>query len=397
LNVDACLKDVSDAENQGTHKQMLSSISLINSFRDVILTLTDKALFRALLLNRVQDSSSSALSVRSQLEVINLYADIMLSSRCSLETAGSHKQTTLTWEPVSVSLNLLNAAAFTRLEDKVTTCLWRMLERIGLDYVSVALQCADTNHLSTQTVGPSAGAQGNSFSAVSSSSMLMSFSGAPKSSSTSVGSFYVSTRSDDFRILEPLARASGLTVVEYCRSISNAFFLFDVCFNHQLSATDDDEFFSEYQVMNLSAILALIGLLRNWLRRLYITHPVISTSFVAGTVSNTPLPSTEQVRSKLHRAQQLHICTKLFNSLFARYERREFASELSWQWNVARLLPDDVETRDESQLPDMEEISTLYAEYQLALECVPQVTLSRRILHIMTWCDVRRRSPFNKD
>jgi ubiquitin-protein ligase E3 C len=185
----------------------------------------------------------------------------------------------------------------------------------------------------------------------------------------------VTTKQEDYKTIEPLAFASGLTVEAYCASISNAFLLFCVCFNHQLTATDDEEFFNESQTLELSSILSLVEFLKTGLRRLYVTHPVIppeTTAASSPVITNNPTNLT-QARAKLYRSQQILVCTKLFNSLFARFERRAFTDEDAWQWNVSRLLPDNIETRDESTLPDIDQVSSLYSEYQMALECIPQV------------------------
>lgn len=261
----------------------------------------------------------------------------------------------------------MNSIAFSQALDpisgtnrKFTSHLWSLLSNyIGLDNVLSSLQSVD--ELDIQIVK---GMERSSNTNPLSLGLLLATGTVP---------IVVTPTTTYSPAIQRLTQQLGFMNPESCcYYIYHLFLLFSAGLSNQLTATDDAEFFDEQLSMSKDALQDLISLLRKVLLRLFVTSPVNHTK-----LRTTPCDfGTSKAcisHAQLQRSQFLMISTKLFNALFARYERRAFAPAEHWQWNVPRLLPDDINTRDDSQLPDIEEVGTLYAEYQGALDCIPQV------------------------
>lgn len=145
-------------------------------------------------------------------------------------------------------------------------------------------------------------------------------------------------------LLESCADSIGMTPESFSSGLSSVFFVFCSALTHQLSATTDDEFYSEssYKFVVENARV-LVGLLKDWLYRLYYAQAVSPDGIDASTISTGVMLQSgrhkvEQAQLSrdwsmlfLGRWQHQSVATKLFNALFARSERRPYLSPELWQ------------------------------------------------------------------
>lgn len=112
------------------------------------------------------------------------------------------------------------------------------------------------------------------------------------------------------------------------KHLSCSFHLLCCVLVHQLSAMDDEEFFEQEDCLPIAEIAKIVELLRDFLKHLYLSHPVNSSQLYQ-------VPGRDPLQvSDLYFAQRLHLqltATKLFNMLFARIERRACFEKGFWE------------------------------------------------------------------
>ncbi len=209
----------------------------------------------------------------------------------------------------------------------------------------------------------------------------------------------------------------------FCEGLGNMFTLFCQVLCHQLSATDDEEFFDSQQILSMDEIQALAVMLKKFLWRLYSsasssknTNLVSISSEISGTgnkavntiksgkddgvkFSVKSASETSKLLNQkrelwklclqrelesafLQRQYQIYSVTKLFNSLYTRCERRPYLSAKDWQWDGINVIPSDLDKRlqDLSAMTSSQEnsqldMSSLVAQdfHKEVITCIPQV------------------------
>jgi hypothetical protein len=285
-----------------------------------------------------------------------------------------------------VSISMLNSLAFARRDSPVTSRLWRFLiARFGVEVLFTALVTADEPFEALDSMYGSKYSK-RAFSTFSTASTLRSSESLVGAMLNRPGTKSSASRKAPSTIGEH-AQALDMDVKVLSSGLSSLFFLLCSVFTHQLSATDDREFFdNNNSLLTIDEICIMVGLLKRYLYRMYYTHPVDNTDRNCSVVDSQlkaiagggTEESEEAAGGLLHivRLENQIIATKLYNALFMRCERRPYAGEELWQWKGVQLQAQDYEQMD--VLPphlDADDMSSLLSNpsMKLVLNCIPQV------------------------
>ena len=268
---------------------------------------------------------------------------------------------------VSYSSILLNTISKHNTEGSASARLWMHLKRLSLDVVSECLQVSDV--------------------------MLLDRTNAAQASKnplpwSSESNLPAQTRPS--AKLQALSSEREISVATLCQGASEVFYLLVAVLCQQLSTTDDQDFFDAQLILPLTDIVELVELLKRHLHRLYCVSPAPMSASSTYRPANSKSIS-EQVSHQanvlmLTRLQYQYLCTRLFNALFARNERRPFIGPQNWQWANVNVVALDLERKTQEYLnrqsdgdaegfvTDMRVLLT-NESYQHVLTCIPQVRI----------------------
>ena len=274
---------------------------------------------------------------------------------------------------VSYSSILLNTISRPSTEGSASVRLWTHLKQLSLDAVSECLLVSDVMLLDRI----------NATQASKNTLLWSSESNLPAQMRPSIK-------------IQALSSEREISVATLCQGVSEAFYLLVAVLCQQLSTTDDQDFFDVQLILPLTDIVELVELLKRHLHRLYCVSPApISASTTTYRPANSK-NSSEQVSHQandlmLTRLQYQYLCTRLFNALFARNERRPFIGPQNWQWANVNVVALDLERKtqeylnrhsdgyEEGFVTDMRVLLT-NESYQHVLTCIPQVRVLTTLL-----------------
>jgi hypothetical protein len=236
-------------------------------------------------------STCNSENVLSLFAVVKVYSKILMSCPSGLEVAHT--------EALPLSISILNAMAFSRPKDPLTRRLWSLINSFDATVLTEAFSKAPA----TATAASSATAS-SATSATSQIGFNVTRASSSSSSSSSVGAGSGGgggTSSAPLLYLSSTMQAAarhGITPSELCEGLQSCLYLLCCVLSHQLTATDDEEFFGQVQVagaavgpspgtgsgagagsgtsfkiLPLKDIILLIPVLKNILYKLYWNHP----------------------------------------------------------------------------------------------------------------------------
>ena len=292
----------------------------------------------------IQRKDNGADALCHMLRACSIYANILFGSNCFLDALNSsttiqqqqqlQQERQQRWQPKSYATNLLNSIAFSQSQDpisgtsrKSTSYLWSALSYIGIDNVMSSIQIIDEIDIIAST-------EQQRRTTTQTTLNLGSWSTHSAMQPLPLA-VVMPTYPPAIQMLSQQLGFVGNPEL-CCRQIMHLFLLFSASLTNQLTATDDAEFFDEQQSLPTDALRDLITLLKKLLYRLFVTSPVTVTVTHNKAQRLSPccdFGSTKVCmhRAQLQRTQLLMISTKLFNALFARFERRAFVPVEHWQ------------------------------------------------------------------
>jgi hypothetical protein len=314
------------------HNQIngLESIIRVYSDSSIIPTLIDLIL-PDIHNNNVTSSSSTTTPLNNTIKweavfnFINIYTRILISFPSYLDTTINKSKTR-----ISISLSILNSFSFSR---NFTIRLWNYLNCFGFKLLIELISTYGDDKIQNKNK------KNNSISLLQECSNLLNI---------------------DISILR--------------NNLMNILYIFCITYSHQLSATDDEEFFSLEKTLGNEDNSKLVLILKTLLHRMYFIYPIFD-----GNSTFSDLTSI----SEDNELPLLIAATTLFNSLYSRNERRPFLDEISWHW-------DGINSKD----VEIENTSTFTFKDHLVktiLTCIPQVLpFKERLLIFQTLIDSTR-------
>lgn len=237
-------------------------------------------------------STCNSENILSLFAVVKVYSKILMSCPSGLEAAHT--------EALPLSISILNAMAFSRPKDPLTRRLWSLINSFDATVLTEAFSKAPTT-ASAATAASSAIASSATYATTqigfnvtrtsSSSSSSVGAGGGAGGGTSSVPLLYLSST------MQAAAR-HGITPSELCEGLQSCLYLLCCVLSHQLTATDDEEFFglvqgagaavgpstgsgsgpmseagTSFKTLPLKDIILLIPVLKNILYKLYWNHP----------------------------------------------------------------------------------------------------------------------------
>jgi hypothetical protein len=233
-------------------------------------------------------STCNSENTLSLFAVVKVYSKILMSCPSGLEAAHT--------EALPLSISILNAMAFSRPKDPLTRRLWTLINSFDATVLTEAFSKAPaTATAASSTTASSATSATTQIGLLAtrassgSSSSSVGAGGGGGSGTSSVPLLYLSST------MQAAAR-HGITPSELCEGLQSCLYLLCCVLSHQLTATDDEEFFglvqgagaavgpstgtgagagagSSFKTLPLKDIILLIPVLKNILYKLYWNHP----------------------------------------------------------------------------------------------------------------------------
>ena len=285
-------------------------------------------------------STCNSENILSLFAVVKVYSKILMSCPSGLEAAHT--------EALPLSISILNAMAFSRPKDPLTRRLWSLINSFDATVLTEAFSKAPATS--------SAASSATASSATSATTQIGSLATrASSSSSSSVGAggggAGGGTRSVPQLYLSSTMQAAarhGITPSELCEGLQSCLYLLCCVLSHQLTATDDEEFFglvqgagaavgpstgtgsgpmsgagTSFKTLPLKDIILLIPVLKNILYKLYWNHPFPENVEHSAASSDSAamlcdLQVTHHMYAMLHRTDLYCIalcCAVLLNAM----------------------------------------------------------------------------------
>ena len=233
-------------------------------------------------------SSCNSENILSLFAVVKVYSKILMSCPSGLEAAHT--------EALPLSISILNAMAFSRPKDPLTRRLWSLIDSFDATVLTEAFSKAPATASATAASSATASSTASATTQIglhvtrassSSSSSSVSAVGGGGSGASSAPLLYLSSTTQ-------AAARHGITPSELCEGLQSCLYLLCCVLSHQLTATDDEEFFglvqgagsavgpspgsgagtgTSFKTLPLKDIIHLIPVLKNSLYKLYWNHP----------------------------------------------------------------------------------------------------------------------------
>lgn len=234
-------------------------------------------------------STCNSENILSLFAVVKVYSKILMSCPSGLEAAHT--------EVLPLSISILNAMAFSRPKDPLTRRLWCLINSFDATVLTEAFSKAPA----TATAATSATAS-SATSATTQIGLLATRTSSSSSSSVGAGGgggAGSGTSSAPLLYLSSTMQAAArhrITPSELCEGLQSCLYLLCCVLSHQLTATDDEEFFgmvqgagalvgpspgsgagagagTSFKTLPVKDIILLIPVLKNILYKLYWNHP----------------------------------------------------------------------------------------------------------------------------
>ena len=242
-------------------------------------------------------STCTSENILSLFAVAKVYSKILMSSPSGLDAAQT--------EALPVSISILNSMAFSRPKNPLTRRLWSLISSFDAPVLAEAFSKAPTTAASMTS--SASGAASSTTSAPTLTGMHVNRTNSSSSSSSSSSSGSVGAGAGSGVSSVPLPYLSGtiqaatrlsISPAELCDGLQSCLYLLCCVLSHQMTATDDEEFFglvqgsgsgstvgpnnssvpgagatTPFKTLPLKDIILLIPILKNILYKLYWSSP----------------------------------------------------------------------------------------------------------------------------